>query len=163
MTLLTITLLSFLSLVTSHPGGYWWMGQEGAFQSQTNNKISDNSPSPSLQIPAGTDEGGTGYYGSSTDYDEDLSPSPPAGSEADLPVTECPLGWKCVSELFCDATATMVPQRVQLSKAEIARRGDLIVSFLCDDEASINSLLAAMYEPGHRPLQCLLQTASPDT
>ena len=40
MTLTANTLLSLLPLlatVTSHPGGYWWMGQDGAFGSQTNN------------------------------------------------------------------------------------------------------------------------------
>ena len=157
MTLSPNTLLSLLSLlatVTSHPGGYWWMGQDGAFGSQTNNKIVDISPSPSpspaLEIPGGPDAG-VGYYGnnnqptedfsssSSSSPVEDLAPRPslpvPVVSEGqltdaggDLPVTECPVGWKCVSELFCDATATMVSQRVQLSKAQIAIRGNLIVS-----------------------------------
>lgn len=41
-------------------------------------------------------------------------------------MTECPVGWKCVAELFCDVTATMVPQRVSLTKAQLAIRGDLI-------------------------------------
>merc|ERR1739848_683709 len=136
-----LSLLSLLATVTSHPGGYWWMGQDGAFGSQTNNnKIVDISPSPS---PSGNDAG-VGYYGnnnqptedfssssSPVEYEEDLAPSPslPEVSEdvgGDLPVTECPVGWKCVSELFCDATATMVSQRVQLSKAQIAIRGNLI-------------------------------------
>merc|ERR1712119_15891 len=153
MTLTANTLLSLLSLlsllatVTSHPGGYWWMGKDGAFGSETNNKIVEISPSPSpspaLEIPAGNDAG-VGYYGntnqatedfssssSPVEYVEDLAPSPslPVVSEeagGDLPVTECPVGWKCVSELFCDATATMVSQRVQLSKAQIAIRGILI-------------------------------------
>merc|ERR1712038_1516646 len=144
MTLRTNTLLSLLSLlatVSAHPGGYWWMGQDGAFGSQSNNnQIVDNSPSPS---PALELLPGGGYYGSSNqpteDFSsssssagslEDLTPSPslPVVFEEpeDLPVTECPVGWKCVSELFCDATATMVSQRVQLSKAQIAIRGNLI-------------------------------------
>merc|ERR1712038_1560787 len=150
MTLSPNTLLSLLSLlatVTSHPGGYWWMGQDGAFGSEANNKIVDISPSPALEIPGGGTDAGVGYYGnnnqptggfsssssSPVEYVEDLAPSLPLPvvSEApdageDLPVTECPVGWKCVSELFCDATATMVSQRVQLSKAQIAIRGNLI-------------------------------------
>jgi len=148
MTLTANTLLSLLSLLatlTAHPGGYWWMGQDGAFGSQTdNNKIVDNSPSPSLSPSPSVNDAGVGYYGntnqptedfssssSSVESAEDLAPSPslPVVSEAaggDLPVTECPVGWKCVSELFCDATATMVSQRVQLSKAQIAIRGNLI-------------------------------------
>merc|ERR1711988_289356 len=149
MTLRTNTLLSLLSLlsllatVSAHPGGYWWMGQDGAFGSQSNNnQIVDNSPSPSPS-PALELVPGGGYYGSSNqpteDFSsssssagslEDLTPSPslPVVFEEpeDLPVTECPVGWKCVSELFCDATATMVSQRVQLSKAQIAIRGNLI-------------------------------------
>jgi len=143
-TLLTLlSLLSLLATVSAHPGGYWWMGQDGAFGSQSNNnQIVDNSPSPS---PALELVPGGGYYGSSNqpteDFSsssssagslEDLTPSPslPVVFEEpeDLPVTECPVGWKCVSELFCDATATMVSQRVQLSKAQIAIRGNLIVS-----------------------------------
>merc|ERR1712038_1149145 len=149
MTLSPNTLLSLLSLlatVASHPGGYWWMGQDGAFGSEANNKIVDISPSPALEIPGGGTDAGVGYYGnnnqptgdfssssSPVEYVEDLAPSLPLPvvSEApdaggDLPVTECPVGWKCVSELFCDATATMVSQRVQLSKAQIAIRGNLI-------------------------------------
>merc|ERR1711953_1571845 len=146
MTLRTNTLLSLLSLlatVSAHPGGYWWMGQDGAFGSQSNNnQIVDNSPSPSPS-PALELVPGGGYYGSSNqpteDFSsssssagslEDLTPSPslPVVFEEpeDLPVTECPVGWKCVSELFCDAAATMVSQRVQLSKAQIAIRGNLI-------------------------------------
>merc|ERR1712079_653267 len=153
MTLSLNTLLSLLSLlatVTSHPGGYWWMGKEGAFGSQPNNKISSSlSPSPTLQTSGG-DAAAGGYYGNDygnnnqptedfsassdpVDYVENLAPSPslpvPVVSQEngeDLPVTECPVGWKCVSELFCDATATMVSQRVQLSKAQIAIRGNLI-------------------------------------
>merc|ERR1711874_822015 len=149
MTLRTNTLISLLSLlsllatVSAHPGGYWWMGQDGAFGSQSNNnQIVDNSPSPSPS-PALELLPGGGYYGSSNQHTEDfssssssagsledLTPSPslPVVFEEpeDLPVTECPVGWKCVSELFCDATATMVSQRVQLSKAQVAIRGNLI-------------------------------------
>merc|ERR1711953_758485 len=145
-----LSLLSILATVTSIPGGYWWMGKEGAFGSQPNNKISPSlSPSPAPQISGGdAGGGGGGYYGNDygNDYGnnnqptEDLSassspvelapsPSLPVVSQdsgEDLPVTECPVGWKCVSELFCDATATMVSQRVQLSKAQIAIRGNLI-------------------------------------
>merc|ERR1712165_26280 len=138
-----ISLLSLLATVSAHPGGYWWMGQDGAFGSQSNNnQIVDNSPSPSPSQALELVPGG-GYYGSSNqpteDFSsssssagalEDLTPSPslPVVFEEpeDLPVTECPVGWKCVSELFCDATATMVSQRVQLSKAQIAIRGNLI-------------------------------------
>merc|ERR1711953_1391846 len=151
MTLSLNTLLSLLPLlaaVTSHPGGYWWMGKEGAFGS--NNKISSSlSPSPPLQTSVG-DAAAGGYYGndygnnnqptedfsassSPVDYVENLAPSPslpvPVVSQEtgdDLPVTECPVGWKCVSEVFCDATATMGSQRVQLSKAQIAIRENLI-------------------------------------
>merc|ERR1719233_333719 len=33
-----------------------------------------------------------------------------------LPETQCQEGWKCVSDLFCDASATMVPFRVELTQ-----------------------------------------------
>merc|ERR1711874_741599 len=138
-----LSLLSILATVTSIPGGYWWMGKEGAFGSQPNNKISPSlSPSPAPQISGGdAGGGGGGYYGNdygndygnnnqpTEDFSASSSPSLPVvspDSREDLPVTECPVGWKCVSELFCDATATMVSQRVQLSKAQVAIRGNLI-------------------------------------
>ena len=91
MTLRTNTLLSLLSLlsllatVSAHPGGYWWMGQDGAFGSQSNNnQIVDNSPSPSPS-PALELVPGGGYYGSSNQPTEDFSSSSSsAGSLEDL-------------------------------------------------------------------------------
>merc|ERR1712066_314223 len=147
MTPLTITItitLHLLSLltVTAHPGGYWWMGREGAFDGPAdNNDVADKlsegyNKSPSLEISEGYNKSPSlaagGYYGSqassSISVSQDLS-GQLAGVTADsgeLPVTECPVGWKCVAEFFCDVTATMVGQRVELSKAQIAIRGDLI-------------------------------------
>ena len=71
-------------------------------------------------------------------------------------MTECPVGWKCVAELFCDVTATMVPQRVSLTKAQLAIRGDLIVSILTESYSQYNSVITAMYEPSYGSVQCLL-------
>ena len=54
-----------------------------------------------------------------------------------LPETQCQEGWKCVSDLFCDATATMVPFRVELTQAERRKRGKLTVSttfYMVEDE-----------------------------
>ena len=45
-----------------------------------------------------------------------------------LPETQCSEGWKCVSDLFCDATGTMVQFRVELTQEERRRRGKLTVS-----------------------------------
>merc|ERR1712106_483924 len=42
-----------------------------------------------------------------------------------LPETQCSEGWKCVSDLFCDASATMVQFRVELTQVERSRRGQL--------------------------------------
>merc|ERR1711892_428096 len=42
-----------------------------------------------------------------------------------LPETQCSEGWKCVSDLFCDASATMAQFRVELTQAERSRRGQL--------------------------------------
>merc|ERR1719245_1344166 len=122
------------------------MGRGGAFHGQNNNnQVTDeisgysespspspgNEKSPSLDITAGYEAAG-GSYGSqpspSPSVEQALSPvlTVVAADSGELPVTECPVGWKCVAEFFCDVTATMVPQRVQLSKAQIAIRGDLI-------------------------------------
>jgi len=51
-----------------------------------------------------------------------LDPAPSPG----LPITECPATMKCVSELFCDASATMSFTRVELTAEEWRRRGSLI-------------------------------------
>jgi len=141
----TLSLLSLLS-ASAHPGGYWWMGKEGAFLGQNNNnQVTDeisgyNEPpsqspgdnkSPPLDITAGYEAAG-GSYGSQPSPSPSVEQSSPpvlavtAAESGELPVTECPVGWKCVAEFFCDVTATMVPQRVQLSKAQVAIRGDLI-------------------------------------
>jgi len=121
------------------------MGQDGAFDGPTNdNQLGKESP---VEVSGGYGSGG-GYYG--TQPAGDVPPPPPvsvgqtlpavasspAGQE-DLPVTECPVGWKCVAEFFCDVTATMVPQRVSLNKAQLAIRGDLIVSILSETDLSI--------------------------
>ena len=45
-----------------------------------------------------------------------------------LPETQCSEGYKCVSDLFCDATGTMVQFRVELTQEERRRRGKLTVS-----------------------------------
>merc|ERR1712130_44722 len=37
----------------------------------------------------------------------------------DLPSTECAVGFKCVSELFCDQTGTMVSYRVSTREATV--------------------------------------------
>jgi len=104
------------------------MGQDGAFDGPTNNNQLGKE-SPPVEISGGYQSGG-GYYGKPAG---DIPPPTPvavgqnlpAGQE-DLPVTECPVGWKCVAEFFCDVTATMVPQRVSLNKAQLAIRGELI-------------------------------------
>merc|ERR1712078_163127 len=43
-----------------------------------------------------------------------------------LPATECAVGWKCVNEIFCDETGTMVAFRVELTQQRKRNRGQLI-------------------------------------
>jgi len=62
--------------------------------------------------------------GSGSSFSSSSILQPPPGI-ASLPQTQCSQGWKCVSELFCDVTATMVPFRVELTAEERNRRGDL--------------------------------------
>ena len=45
-----------------------------------------------------------------------------------LPETQCSEGYKCVRDLFCDATGTMVQFRVELTQEERRNRGKLTVS-----------------------------------
>merc|ERR1711902_413456 len=44
----------------------------------------------------------------------------------ELPATECAVGWKCVNEIFCDETGTMVAFRVELTQQQKRNRGQLI-------------------------------------
>merc|ERR1711902_355070 len=67
----------------------------------------------------------------------------------ELPATECAVGWKCVNEIFCDETGTMVAFRVELTQQQKRNRGQLIVSCLnIDRDAISNPILsfAAVYE-----------------
>merc|ERR1711988_399421 len=63
----------------------------------------------------------------------------------ELPATECAVGWKCVNEIFCDETGTMLAFRVELTQQQKRNRGQLIVSCLNIDRNSILSF-AAVYE-----------------
>merc|ERR1712244_194501 len=111
---LSMTLLTLLTLsvsVSAHPGGYWWMGRDGAFDGPTNNiQPGNNSPPQQISQSAG------GYYGKQPAPRPSPSPQISLGQKLpgvaaepeELPVTECPVGWKCVAELFCDVTACPV-------------------------------------------------------
>ena len=45
----------------------------------------------------------------------------------DLPQTECPSQMECVKDQFCDKSGSISPVRVQLTKQEKTKRGELIV------------------------------------
>ena len=66
----------------------------------------------------------------------------------ELPATECAVGWKCVNEIFCDETGTMVAFRVELTQQQKRSRGQLIVSCIINYRIVIILLLsfAAVYE-----------------
>ena len=64
----------------------------------------------------------------------------------ELPATECAVGWKCVNEIFCDETGTMVAFRVELTQQQKRNRGQLIVSLNVDRDVIIQSSFAAVYE-----------------
>eukprot|EP00092_Neocalanus_flemingeri_P004254 GFUD01004574.1.p1 GENE.GFUD01004574.1~~GFUD01004574.1.p1 ORF type:complete len:722 (-),score=194.10 GFUD01004574.1:66-2147(-) len=65
-----------------------------------------------------------------------------------MAVTECSEGWKCVSDLFCDATSTMVQFRVELTQEERMRRGKLIP---CKNQAT-RQLDVCCRKPGNLPV-----------
>ena len=65
----------------------------------------------------------------------------------ELPATECAVGWKCVNEIFCDETGTMVAFRVELTQQQKRNRGQLIVSCINIDRIAIILLsFAAVHE-----------------
>jgi len=75
--------------------------------------------SPTLSLPALDPLTGSGSSSSAVSIPNEIEEA------AKLPITECSDGWKCVNELFCDATSTMVPFRVELTAQEKERRGKL--------------------------------------
>merc|ERR1711988_1206376 len=83
---------------------------------------------------------GNSYYGNqvseSEEADEQQQAQAPVISNdinernsnygVELPATECAVGWKCVNEIFCDETGTMVAFRVELTQQQKRNRGQLI-------------------------------------
>ena len=95
MTLTALTastaLLSLSVLaVSSHPGGYWWMGRDGAFDGPAgNNQLAEKSPS--IEISPGYGSAG-GYYGKPSQGSSSSSQSSsPAEFGQDLPGSVSPV------------------------------------------------------------------------
>merc|ERR1719297_602342 len=138
MTRFRITLVLVLLLGGAQAqSGYWWMGQDGSFGSTNDNieqvnidKVNSRAagygygpPAASNNQPADLQEEASEISINNDIRESDtgyISPS------FELPATECAIGWKCVSELFCDESATMVQTRVDLTPEQKRRRGQLI-------------------------------------
>ena len=58
------------------------------------------------------------------------------------------MGWKCVNEIFCDETGTMVAFRVELTQQQKRNRGQLIVRYLLRifPRRKVIIIIAAVYE-----------------
>ena len=132
-----ILVLLFILGGAQSQSGYWWMGQDGSFGSSSDNVETVNEDNNSAAgygygPPASSNNQPVDLQGDASELlinnDINERDSGYISPFSDLPATECSIGWKCVSELFCDETATMVQTRVNLTPEQKRRRGQLIVS-----------------------------------
>merc|ERR1719410_3221346 len=138
MTRFRITLVLVLLLGGAQAqSGYWWMGQDGSFGSANDNieqvnidKVNNRAAGYGYGPPAASNNQPTDLQeeASEISINNDIRESDTGyiSPPFELPATECAIGWKCVSELFCDESATMVQTRVELSPEQKRRRGQLI-------------------------------------
>merc|ERR1711945_54941 len=125
----TIVTMCLMTPMVSAGSAYWWMGESGSFggggndngvgygqQSQSQPQKIHNQPN----VPHNS--GGSGSNNFISNNNNINAPN----SGYDLPSTECAVGYKCVSELFCDQTGTMVSYRVDLTDQQKKQRGQLV-------------------------------------
>merc|ERR1719297_464722 len=138
MTRFRVTLVLVLLLGGAQAqSGYWWMGQDGSFGSTNGNieqvnidKVNNRAAGYGYGPPAVSNNQPTDLQeeASEISINNDIRESDTGyiAPPFELPATECAIGWKCVSELFCDESATMVQTRVELTQEQKRRRGQLI-------------------------------------
>merc|ERR1712064_133112 len=116
--LVPVVTMCLMTPMVSAGSAYWWMGESGSFggggndngvgygqQSQSQPQKIHNQPN----VPHNSGGSGSNNFISNNN----INNNPNSGY--DLPSTECAVGYKCVSELFCDQTGTMVSYRVDLT------------------------------------------------
>merc|ERR1711884_57239 len=134
------------------PQGYWWMGNSGSFGDVADGDI----PAEDYSVDDDYNSNANGGYASagygpparppviSSEAPARAANGDPAGDVSSLgqlsndinerntnfaeflPVTECAIGWKCVNELFCDESGSMVAFRVDLTPKQKKKRGTLV-------------------------------------
>merc|ERR1712038_440825 len=126
--LVPVVTMCLMTPVVSAGSAYWWMGESGSFggggndngvgygqQSQSQPQKIHNQPN----VPHNSGGSGSNNFISNNNINF-------PNSGYDLPSTECAVGFKCVSELFCDQTGTMVSYRVDLTAQQKKQRGQLV-------------------------------------
>merc|ERR1712064_164314 len=127
--LVPVVTMCLMTPMVSAGSAYWWMGESGSFggggndngvgygqQSQSQPQKIHNQPN----VPHNSGGSGSNNFISNNN----INNNPNSGY--DLPSTECAVGYKCVSELFCDQTGTMVSYRVDLTDQQKKQRGQLV-------------------------------------
>merc|ERR1719336_3828235 len=129
------------------PQGYWWMGNSGSFGDVADGDI----PTEDYSVDDDYNSNASGGYGPpgrppviSSEEPARAVNGDPAGDVSSLgqlsndinerntnfaeflPATECAIGWKCVNELFCDESGSMVAFRVDLTPKQKKKRGALV-------------------------------------
>merc|ERR1711973_127865 len=126
VTLVPLVTMSLMTPMVSAGSAYWWMGESGSFggggndngvgygqQTQSQPQQIHNQPN----VPHNS-------AGSNNVITSNNINAPNSGYE--LPATECAVGFKCVSEMFCDQSGTMVEYRVDLTQQQKKQRGQLV-------------------------------------
>merc|ERR1719410_2169900 len=124
--LVPLVTMCLMTPMVSAGSAYWWMGESGSFggggndngvgygqQTQSQPQQIHNQPN----VPHNS-------AGSNNVITSNNINAPNSGYE--LPATECAVGFKCVSEMFCDQTGTMVEYRVDLTQQQKKQRGQLV-------------------------------------
>jgi len=133
------------NLESSGTGGYAGVSSadnvvENVEAFQTSEKLQLQLPQDTPSQAAGGYAGyGNSYYGNQASKGQETEKQQAQASVisndinernsnygVELPATECAVGWKCVNEIFCDETGTMVAFRVELTQQQKRSRGQLI-------------------------------------
>merc|ERR1719500_2561738 len=110
-----------------------------AFQKPEKLQLQQPQDTPSQAAGGYADGYGNSYYGNQASQSQETEKQQAQASVlsndinernsnygVELPATECAVGWKCVNEIFCDETGTMVAFRVELTQQQKRNRGQLI-------------------------------------
>merc|ERR1711868_72277 len=126
VTLVPLVTMCLMTPMVSAGSAYWWMGESGSFGGGGNDNgvgYGQQTHSQPQQIHNQPNVPHNSAGSNNVITSNNIN-APNSGYE--LPATECAVGFKCVSEMFCDQTGTMVEYRVDLTQQQKKQRGQLV-------------------------------------